>query len=192
MYTYNKLKITSRLDKYQTNFLHYWRIFLPTCLPQDPSPTHKKKSPVYFKASYLHTKWQNFWYVQIESICRWQKLNFVKVRVENIVVTGETESRKHCSNRKNCWLLAFSLCPTTFSKSRFQGQVKSRLFGTGTQDIYITDSIIRNNLGHTNIKWCKNIHRKFSPNMAFVVHFSPFDGRRVSSPNPKKNLSSCI
>ena len=22
--------------------------------------------------------------------------------------------------------------------------------------------------------------------MAFVVHFSPFDGRRVSSPNPKK------
>ena len=23
--------------------------------------------------------------------------------------------------------------------------------------------------------------------MAFVVHFSPFDGRQVSSPNPKKN-----
>ena len=23
--------------------------------------------------------------------------------------------------------------------------------------------------------------------MAFVVHFSPFDGHRVSSPNPKKN-----
>ena len=27
--------------------------------------------------------------------------------------------------------------------------------------------------------------------MAFVVHFSPFDGRRVSSPNPKKKNLPC-
>ena len=34
-----------------------------------------------------------------------------------------------------------------------------------------------------------NTHKKFSPNMALVVHFSPIDGCRVSSPNPyKKNL----
>ena len=35
-----------------------------------------------------------------------------------------------------------------------------------------------------------NIHKKISPNMASVVHFSPFDGQRVSSANPKKKPAS--
>ena len=32
-------------------------------------------------------------------------------------------SRKHCSNRRNCWLQVFSPCPNMFFKShRFKGQ----------------------------------------------------------------------
>ena len=64
-----------------------------------------------------------------------------------------SHSRKHCSNRRNCWLQVFSPCPNMFSKRhRFQDQEKSRLFGTGTQDIYSNDSIIQYNVGYIKIK----------------------------------------
>ena len=69
---------------------------------------------------YLFTKRQNFRPLLIESIADdniyvYQKLTFVLRRVENLV-----------GKKRKCWLPAFSLFPTMFSKGFFQRVVKSQ------------------------------------------------------------------
>ena len=72
------------------------------------------------------------------------KMKFCSGRVDNIVVTaltGETAGYKH-----------FLLVQICFPRAIVFRIRRSRLLGTGTQDIYSTDSIIRYNMGYTNIK----------------------------------------
>ena len=87
------------------------RIFLPNTIDE----------VVAFKECYLPVTetlpndkildWQNFRLVQFQGICRWQsKCNL------NIKICFE-EGRKHCGNRRKCWLPVFSPFHRMFSKA---------------------------------------------------------------------------
>ena len=62
----------------------------------------------------LFPKRQNFELVEIETICRRQ--NKCDGKLEISFGLG----RKHCGKRRKCWLPAFSLFPTMFSKGFFK------------------------------------------------------------------------
>ena len=69
---------------------------------------------------WLFTDRQNFRLVQIQNIYIQQNNSDSKIEI----YFGK--SRKHCGERRKCWLPAFSPFPTVFSKAFFSRGVKSQ------------------------------------------------------------------
>ena len=68
----------------------------------------------------LFTERQNLRLVEILNICRRQ------IKCDRKIEICFRKGRKHCGKRRKCWLPAFSLFPTMFSKCFLFKVVKSR------------------------------------------------------------------